>query len=175
MCNRYVPPKRVKVKLREQLYEAEFRFEDVRPTDPAPILLADGLREMRWGWRVPWDKKPLTNAKSETLKELKIYKDHLGQRCLILTEGFFEKGIHFTKSNRRLFAMAGLWRKEKEGEKFTMLTTTPNETIAPYHNRMPFLLQPEQFDEWLGEKWETVLTNPDKSPLEKVMKQPELF
>ena len=175
MCNRYVPPKRVKVKLRNQYYEAELGFEDVRPTDPAPILLADGLHEMHWGWRVPWDKKPLTNAKSETLKELKIYQDHLDQRCLILAEGFFEKGIQFFKSNRHLFAMAGLWRKEKEGEKFTMLTTTSNETIAPYHNRMPFLLEPERFEEWLSEKWETILTNPDKSPLEKAIKQPELF
>jgi putative SOS response-associated peptidase YedK len=56
-----------------------------------------------------------------------------------------------------------------------MLTTTSNETLAPHHDRMPFLLRPDQFDEWLGEQWETVLANPDKAPLEKVIKQPELF
>lgn len=175
MCSNYTPAKGIKVKLGDRYYVAEFHFEDVRPTDPAPILRDSGIVEMRWGWRVPWDKQPLFNAKSETVKELKVYKDHLGQRCLILAEGFFEKGVQFIKSDKNLFAVAGLWRKEQDGEKFTMLTTTPNESVSPYHHRMPFILRPEQFEEWLGAQWETVLANPDKSPLDKVIKQPELF
>lgn len=175
MCNRYVPPRRAKVRVKDHILEGEFRFEDARPTDPAPVLLQDGFKEMRWGWRVPWDQKPLTNAKSETLLTLATYRDHLEQRCLILAEGFFEKGIRFNRPNSELFAMAGLWRSEKDGNKFTMLTTTPNETVLPYHNRMPFIVRPDLYDAWLGERWQQVLTEPDQSPLDKIQKQPGLF
>jgi len=56
-----------------------------------------------------------------------------------------------------------------------MLTTTPNETVAAYHHRMPFILKPEQFDLWLSDRWQEVLAKPDHAPLEKFQKQPELF
>jgi putative SOS response-associated peptidase YedK len=31
-----------------------------------------------------------------------------------------------------------------------MIITEPNEFVAEVHDRMPVLLQPEQFDHWLG-------------------------
>jgi hypothetical protein len=40
---------------------------------------------------------------------------------------------------------------------------------------MPFILKPEQCDLWLGEGWQDVLAKPDRAPLEKFQKQPELF
>jgi hypothetical protein len=40
---------------------------------------------------------------------------------------------------------------------------------------MPFILMPEQFDSWLGDGWQDMLTEPDRAPLEKFQKQPELF
>lgn len=130
---------------------------------------------MHWGWHVPWDRKPLTNTKSETLLALATYREFLNQRRLILAEGFFEKGICFIRPHAELFAMAGLWRAERDGQKFTMLTTTPNETVSPYHNRMPFILRTDQLESWLGIDWRKVLGDPDKSPLGKIVKQPELF
>ena len=56
-----------------------------------------------------------------------------------------------------------------------MLTTTPNDSVKPYHHRMPLIVRPEFYDAWLGNDWQTVLENPDKGPLEKLKKQPELF
>lgn len=56
-----------------------------------------------------------------------------------------------------------------------MLTTTPNASVAPYHHRMPFILRADQYDDWLGERWQEVLGRPDHAPLDKVQKQPELF
>jgi putative SOS response-associated peptidase YedK len=55
------------------------------------------------------------------------------------------------------------------------LTTSPNESVAKYHHRMPFILKPDQYDSWLGEDWQQVLTEPDHAPLEKIQKQAELF
>ena len=47
--------------------------------------------------------------------------------------------------------------------------------IVPYHHRMPFILRPEQCADRLGEKGQDMLNQPDKSTLEKIQKQPELF
>jgi putative SOS response-associated peptidase YedK len=64
---------------------------------------------MSWGWRVPWDKQPLINARSVNITQLPTFKPHLQNRCLILADGFFEKGIGFIQPGAPLFAMAGLW------------------------------------------------------------------
>ena len=163
--------------------------------------------EMRWGWKVPWDKSPLVNARSETITQVATFKPHLQNRCLILADGFYEKGIRFIQPGEPVFCMAGLWCEElsaspeiprpRERERmsegqvrvvgenhseaarqtrfFTMLTTTPNDSVKPYHHRMPLIVRPEFYDAWLGNDWQTVLENPDKGPLEKLKKQPELF
>ena len=181
MCSRYtVKRDEGKIRLRDKIviYGAVPR-EDIRPTDLAPILIPDDdnfqMTQMRWGWRVPWDKSPLINAKSETLLTLKTYAAHLQNRCLILADGFYEKGIRFIQPGGGLFAMAGIWQPDGDGKKFTMLTTTPNETVSPYHHRMPFILHPDQWEIWLGGDWKTILDNPDKRPLDKIQKQAELF
>jgi putative SOS response-associated peptidase YedK len=33
---------------------------------------------------------------------------------------------------------------------FTILTTQPNELVAPVHERMPMILSPESYDRWLA-------------------------
>ena len=59
-------------------------------------------------------------------------------------------------------AMAGLseaWRSPA-GERirsFTIVTTTPNEMCARLHNRMPLVLKPEAWPQWLGEEPADVL------------------
>ncbi len=52
------------------------------------------------------------------------------------------------------YAFAGLWEswKPKEGEPletFTILTTDPNELMAPIHNRMPVILAEADYQRWL--------------------------
>ena len=51
--------------------------------------------------------------------------------------------------------MAGLWerRQPREGaalETFTILTTVPNELMAPIHNRMPAILAVRDYPRWLS-------------------------
>jgi putative SOS response-associated peptidase YedK len=74
-------------------------------------------RQMNWGWRVPWDKKPLINAKSETITHLPTFKPHLHNRYLILADGFYEKGIRFIQPGEMLFAMAGLWQPDAASDR----------------------------------------------------------
>jgi putative SOS response-associated peptidase YedK len=75
--------------------------------------------------------------------------------CLIPADGFYEwtvgsdgkkQPIHFHLHDYELFAFAGLWTfrtDEETGEVFescTIITTTPNELVAPVHDRMPVIL-----------------------------------
>jgi putative SOS response-associated peptidase YedK len=181
MCSRYTYNKdEAKLRLHDKIlvYGAVPRA-NIRPTDLGPIIVPEyegfACREMRWGWLVPWDKSPFINAKCETLTMLKTFQLHLDNRCLLLADGFYEKGVLFRQPGGQQFCLAGLWRAESGVEKYTMLTTSPNESVAKFHHRMPFILKPEQCDLWLGESWQQVLAAPDRAPLEQIQKQPELF
>ena len=181
MCSRYTYNQdEAKLKLRDQILVFGFVPRgDIRPTDLGPVIIPEhegfACRQMSWGWRVPWDKKPLINAKSETITQLPTFKPHLQNRCLILADGFFEKGIRFIQPGEPLFAMAGLWHPDAVGGRFTMLTTTPNVSVSPHHHRMPFILRAEQLGAWLGDDWLQVLENPDRAPLDKIQNQAEFF
>ena len=181
MCSHYTCNQvAARIKLRDRLEVFPFMPRaSIRPTDLAPVILPDAdsfsCRDLAWGWRVPWAKSPLINAKSETLTSLPTFKPHLEKRCLILLDGFYEKGVRFIQSGGPLFALAGLWQSSPDGDQFTMLTTAPNATVSPFHQRMPFILSPAQYTAWLGTSWRDVLAHPDQSPLEKIQNQPDLF
>ena len=49
-----------------------------------------------------------------------------------------------------MLALAGIWSPiHGEGPTTAILTTTPNELVAPIHNRMPVILERDALDEWL--------------------------
>jgi putative SOS response-associated peptidase YedK len=153
----------------------EPRF-NIAPTQGALVVRskpADGAREialLKWGLVPFWAKdtaigSKLINARSETAAEKPSFRDAFRKRrCLIPTTGFYEwqrrKGgkqpFHIRMKGGGLFAMAGLWERwEKSGEPLetcTILTTEPNELMAPIHDRMPVILSSADFPAWLGEK-----------------------
>jgi len=62
-----------------------------------------------------------------------------------------------TLADRKLMALAGLWEswRSPAGERvrsFAIVTTTPNELCAEFHDRMPMILAPEAWPVWLGEE-----------------------
>ena len=84
------------------------------------------------------------------------------RRCLVLADGFYEwrkDGKEKIPTNiflksREAFAFAGLWEtwKSPEGETVkscTIVTTKPNDFVAPIHNRMPVILSEETEALWL--------------------------
>jgi hypothetical protein len=77
------------------------------------------------------------------------------------------------------FAFAGVWDTWKGPaggwlQSFTIITTTPNELTRDVHNRMPVILKPEDYEEWLmrmdGEAPPTHLLRPYKAE-ERVAKE----
>jgi putative SOS response-associated peptidase YedK len=83
------------------------------------------------------------------------------RRCLIPSSGFFEwkkagrgKQPYFIHPrDEELFAFAGLWETWDKGKEpvqsCTIITTDANSALRPLHDRMPVILPPESFAEWL--------------------------
>jgi putative SOS response-associated peptidase YedK len=123
----------------------------------------------RWGLLPHWAKNEriafkMINARAETLTEKPAYRSLLGKyRCLVVADGFYEwtigqdgkkQPIHFQLDDGGLFAFAGLWtcRTADSGElveSCTIITTRPNELVAPVHDRMPVILPRNLEADWL--------------------------
>ena len=81
------------------------------------------------------------------------------RRCVLPVTGFYEwtgpkkdrRPIHFTRQDGGLLYLAGVFDYEKDDEpaRFSVLTTTANKTLAPYHDRMPVIIEPVQLANWL--------------------------
>lgn len=140
----------------------------VEPGEPRRLDL------LKWGLIPYWAKEAaignkLINARSETVVEKASFKTSFKKkRCLIPADGFYEwkkEGklkqpylIH--RKDAKPFAFAGLWsiwRDPERGqpvETFTILTTDANDLMRPLHDRMPVILDRENFDVWLDPKME---------------------
>jgi putative SOS response-associated peptidase YedK len=93
-----------------------------------------------------------------------------GQRCLVVTDGFYEwKKLGANGKLKQPYAiamanndaqmvMACLWAKWKSptsGEEVlscTILTCGPNKAMAELHDRMPAILSEVDWPKWLGEE-----------------------
>jgi putative SOS response-associated peptidase YedK len=123
---------------------------------------------LRWGLIPSWAKDPkignqCINAKAETVAEKPSFRSAFKKRrCLVIATGFYEwqvqgrakQPIWIGLRSKRPFAFAGLWEQWKppEGEPLetcTIITTEPNDLMAPIHNRMPVILSPASYDQWL--------------------------
>ncbi len=129
-------------------------------------LIPSWAKDMKFGAR-------MINARSETVAEKPSFRAAFKRRrCLIPADGFYEwqklasgKQPMFIRpaegekrpvpaKAREPFAFAGLWEvwRDPEGsalQSCTILTTRPNELMAPIHNRMPVIVAPEDYDLWL--------------------------
>ena len=62
-----------------------------------------------------------------------------------------------------LFAWAGLRRKSIEwGDVYAGVMTDCNEAIRPVHNRMPVLLQPHDYEQWLHGSLDDIVSLQDR-------------
>jgi putative SOS response-associated peptidase YedK len=158
---------------------------NIAPTQSVAVVRPSaetGSRELvmlRWGLIPSWAADPaignsLINARSETVATKPSFRSAFRQRrCLVVADGFYEwqkrpggkkQPYYFRLGDGRPFAFAGLWERWQKGEEpvesCTLLTTTANATVRPVHERMPVILQPAAYDQWLdsrGQKAEEVL------------------
>ncbi len=144
---------------------------NIAPTQEVVSVMRNGashLARLRWGLIPSWAKDEsigsrMINARAETLTEKPSFKGLLrSKRCLIVADGFYEwkqeNGskipMYMTLKSGEPFAFAGLWDlwKSPDGEHIrscTIITTEPNDLVAPIHNRMPAILLPGVYADWL--------------------------
>jgi putative SOS response-associated peptidase YedK len=129
-------------------------------------------RLMRWGL-VPWfSKDPRTkynmiNARAETVAENNAYKGPFQRRrCLIPADSFYEwrklegkrkQPMRIMLKSGEPFAFAGIWeawrdKTDPEGEPLlscSIITTVANSLVEPIHDRMPVILPPDLYRDWV--------------------------
>jgi putative SOS response-associated peptidase YedK len=146
------------------LFEAEVDPEEaaahrprynVAPSQPHPILRLDddGRRRLGralWGFP-PVDKRPLINARAESLGERRRFAD--ARRCVVPADGYFEwheqQPYWWHAPDDSPLLMAGLWEPGPDGPRFVVVTTAAHR-VAAGHDRMPALLTPACVAEWLA-------------------------
>jgi putative SOS response-associated peptidase YedK len=174
----------IKIRLKFAPNSVAPNFEpDWNKPPTAPMLVAirsvDGERVpkmMKWGLIPHWAKDDKLqystfNARAEEFTTKPAFRDAWarGQRCLVVTDGFYEwkkldakgklKQPHaIAMTGAAQMVMAGLWAKWKSrtsGEEVlscTILTCGPNKAMGELHDRMPVILAENDWPQWLGEE-----------------------
>jgi putative SOS response-associated peptidase YedK len=150
------------------------------PTEPMLVAIRsmEGKRVpkmMKWGLIPHWAKDDKLqystfNARAEDFMNKPSFRDawRWGQRCLVVTDGFYEwKKLDPKGKEKQPYAiamaddgqmvMAGLWARWKSprGEEIlscTVITCEPNQFLGELHNRMPVILPEAEWPKWLGEE-----------------------
>lgn len=174
MCGRFAqrsPTRKVAKQFKvEEVPPLAERYNVAPAQDVLTVREGSGGREaalLKWGLVPRWAKDPgignkLINARAETVTEKPSFREAFARRrCLVPVDGFFEwarrgerkRPFYFHMRDGEPFAIAGLWERwEGDGgplETCTLLTTEANELLAPYHDRMPVILRPEDYEMWL--------------------------
>jgi putative SOS response-associated peptidase YedK len=148
---------------------------DVRPTERAPIIRINPLSRKREGTLARWGLVPAwakdlkfgvrcINARVETVASLPVYRAAFrNRRCLVPVSAFFEwSGVKGNRSKWRvslpeqpLFGLAGLWERWIDHgtgdpvDTYTIVTTAASGQLAPLHDRMPVVVAPDRYEDWL--------------------------
>lgn len=146
---------------------------NIAPTQDVPVVRVvedDPVRTLamlHWGLIPGWSEDPsigsrMINARSETVAEKPSFRTAFRKRrCLVLADGFYEwmrigggkQPFLIRRSDGHPFAFAGLWERWTKGsepiDSCTILTTEANEVMRPIHDRMPVILDPQDYGLWL--------------------------
>ncbi|MDD3704508.1 MAG: SOS response-associated peptidase [Clostridiaceae bacterium] len=172
MCGRYQLDTGI-----EQLmlrFDAENRYigygskNEIFPTDMVAIITEEGghnyIDAAKWGFDNPYDKRPLINARGETVDQKRTFKDMFTNgRCIIPATAFFEWQKNEEKKKTKMlitvkdvpiFGMAGIYRNvlNEDGSKIfraAIITISANKVMSEIHDRMPVILPADAEKVWL--------------------------
>ena len=133
------------------------------------------LRVLRWGLVPFWAKdvkigSRMINARAETLSEKPAFRRAFAKRrCLLPADGYYEwqkepggakQPIYISRSDGRPLAFAGLYELWRDGAvppddrdawlwTTTIITTSAPDELGMIHDRMPMIIEPERWSDWL--------------------------
>jgi len=149
---------------------------NIAPSFQIPTITDDQegrrhLNKMRWGLIPSWAKDAaighkLANARGETVAEKPSFRSAFKyHRCLIPASGFYEwkaeKGVkqpwYISLKSGRPMVLAGLWETwhPEDGEAVEsccIITISANSMMKPIHDRMPVILDEDDWSAWLARK-----------------------
>lgn len=142
-------------------------YKEIFPTMKVPVIINNKgnneIRELKWGFDLNL-KRPIINARSETVFNKKAFRDSFfSRRCIIPASSFFEwEKIDNKKVKRNIYineesiiSLAGIYSrfKNKEGKyyyAFTILTREASDSMKKVHNRMPIILNKNDEYKWIN-------------------------
>ena len=145
---------------------------NVAPTQLHPVITNENPQQIqlfKWGLIPFWAKDAkigsrMINSRIETITEKPSFRNAIKRRrCLVILDGFYEwkklgkrkQPYYIHLKNKEAFALAGIWEKWKNPENdslvysFSIITQSPNNFMAPIHDRMPAILLQEDEHKWL--------------------------
>lgn len=164
------------VHLADLIGASEGPAETVTPMRFANVirLTSDGMREMarvRWGFVPRWEKDPVKgskfiHARSETIDIKPAFADAFRRRRGLVVVRTFNEGREISRSRTeqhvitprdgKPIAIAVIWERWGEPhaaaiDTFAMVTVAANTLISSITDRMPAIVQPDDWSKWLGE------------------------
>ncbi len=127
------------------------------------------LTPMHWGF-MGWQPKPGSkpflpiNTRDDSVAKKSMWKKaFINNRCIVPASGFYEwagkkgsKTPHYIfPVKEKFFGFAGIYSEmapeDSESEmSYSIITTSPNKMMENIHDRMPVILHPSEFDDWLN-------------------------
>lgn len=132
---------------------------DVCPSDEAVVIM--GVKGkltpiiMKWGY-LGFDKKLVINSRAESVTQRTMFQKDLVSRRIVIPASYFyewnqnkEKSV-FKREDVKTMYFAGIYDVDRDGtNRFSIITTTANESMIKIHDRMPLILEEEQIMEWI--------------------------
>lgn len=147
------------------------------PTRQAPlqvpiVRIRDGRRELafvQWSLLPFWSRERFPrystfNARIETVATAKSFREPFRyRRCILPASGFYEwqevggsrkQPWFIHDAAGRLLGFAGLWERWRGAgdeivESCTVIVCPPDDCLTEVHDRMPVILAPDLYDDWL--------------------------
>lgn len=156
----------------DECVEFEPRY-NIAPSTGIPTIIQtpEGkrvLQLMHWGLIPGWAKDAsignrLINARGESIAEKPSFSASFKRRrCLIPASGFYEwaqegkvkQPYYISLKSGEVMALAGLWEtwRTPDGSSLQsacIVTTGANELMRPIHDRMPVIVEPGNWQDWL--------------------------
>jgi putative SOS response-associated peptidase YedK len=147
---------------------------NVAPTNVVPVVRMSSSRSRRvlsmarWGLLPPWARDVrvgarMINARAETVATTRSYASSFARRrCLVPADGWYEwvrrergaKQAYFmTPADGDVLALAGLWSVWNGAAEpvltCSIITTAAFGELAEVHERMPLVVPPDRWEDWL--------------------------
>ena len=164
MCGRYYVDDETAREIEKLVRDLDRKLQiertgDVFPSQNAMILKGEenhlAAEQMKWGFPGFEKGKLLINARAETALERPTFRESVqDRRCIIPARGFYEwnkskEKFTFERKETPVLFMAGCYNRYEGQERFVILTTDANSSVAPVHNRMPLILEQEELKDWV--------------------------